>query len=357
MFKLDKFINPLLIFIVFITFVSGVRAEDSKRGFYLTAWTAANKSTLRQAIKLLTNFNLNSVVIDLKDYSGYVFFKTNNNLISGYNTLKPILSLQTLTNFLHQNNIYVIGRIVVFQDNLLPRKINSFAVKNKNNELWLDNKNITWIEPFNRDYWQYIVEISKEALAQGIDEINLDYVRFPTDGNLRDIVYSQNFASRRDVIKEFLRFVNENIKKSYPDKKISLDIFGLTLIAGDNDLGIGQTLEDALTYSDYVMPMLYPSHFAKGFYGYQNPAEYPYEVIHYSLSKALSRFPELVRAKLRPWFQAFNIGAIYDSEKVYLQIKAFEDLNLNNGWFLWNSSNIYDDKLDFVKYPKIKTFL
>ena len=119
---------------------------------------------------------------------------------------------------------------------------------------------------------------------------------------------------------------------------ISADLFGLATIKRD-DIGIGQVIEDAFENFDYVSPMVYPSHYANGFLGYENPAEYPYEIVKYSLDSALARGI----TNLRPWLQDFDLGADYDTEKVQQQIQAVKDAlgEDNQSYMLWSPTNIY----------------
>ena len=168
---------------------------------------------------------------------------------------------------------------------------------------------------------------------------------------------------RHEVIKSFFKYLREQL----PNIKISADLFGLSTI-NNNDLGIGQIIEDAYEYFDYVAPMVYPSHYAKMFLGYKNPSQYPYEVIKYSMDSALNKLmiynrqltinsnststenlkPNTynLKTKLRPWLQDFALGSDYDAKMIKKEIQAVYDSasstpELINGWMLWNPSNIY----------------
>ena len=123
---------------------------------------------------------------------------------------------------------------------------------------------------------------------------------------------------------------------------ISADLFGLTTSSND-DLGIGQVLVDALPYFDYVSPMVYPSHFSTGYLGLNKPAEHPYDVINFAMSTAVKRAiaASSSPAKLRPWLQAFDLGAIYTPALVRAQIKATIDVGLSS-WLLWDAACTYD---------------
>ncbi|HUV81018.1 MAG TPA: putative glycoside hydrolase, partial [Patescibacteria group bacterium] len=220
--------------------------------------------------------------------------------------------------------------------------------KFKMSSLWLDNAGLAWIDPAAKESWDYNIAIAREVAALGFDEINFDYIRFPSDGNLRDMsfpLWDENIP-KHSVIKEFFGYLRQEL----PDVKLSVDLFGLSSVSFD-DLGIGQIIEDAFEYFDYVCPMVYPSHYAYGFLGYQNPAAYPYEVVKDSMEKALGRLAvfnqsKKVKARLRPWLQDFNLGAVYDAAMVRSEIAAVYDAAKDDfsGFMLWNSSNVYTIK-------------
>jgi hypothetical protein len=219
--------------------------------------------------------------------------------------------------------------------------------------LWLDHKKLAWIDPASKEAWDYNIAIAKDAAERGFDELNFDYIRFASDGNLSDMTfphYTRTGAdlTRTEVIKSFFKYLREEL----PNIKISADIFGLVTVNYD-DMGIGQVLEDIFPYFDYISPMVYPSHYAKGFLGYKNPALYPYEVVKYSMDSALKRLKSyeygvMSNAKLRPWLQDFDLGADYDAEMIQKQIQAVYDAasstpEIINGFLLWDPKNIYSD--------------
>ncbi|MCP5112929.1 MAG: hypothetical protein GY953_19050, partial [bacterium] len=189
----------------------------------------------------------------------------------------------------------------------------------------------------------YNIVIARDAAERGFDEINFDYIRFPSDGNLSDMHFPvwDNTVERRATIKSFFCYLREGMG----EVTISADLFGLATVKAD-DLGIGQVIEDALLYFDYVCPMVYPSHYASGFLGKKNPAEHPHAVVHYSMKKAGERRTALEadsKARLRPWLQDFNLGAEYTAKMVRDQIEATrEALGADySGFILWSPRNVY----------------
>lgn len=330
------------------------------KAIYATSWSASSEKKVDYFINFIKSQNLNAIVIDIKDYSGLIAYDIQNADVEKYHAKEVRMPrINTLIKRLHDEGIYVIARVTVFQDPALVKARPDLAVRSKATEgVWYDNKKLSWIDATSKEAWSYNVEIAKDALARGFDEINFDYIRFPSDGNMADMKFSAlaERTPKHVVMSEFFKYLREELGEA----KLSADLFGLSTINKD-DLGIGQVIEDAYTYFDFVAPMIYPSHYATGFLGFKNPAAYPYEVVAYSVAHAQKRLLQLQliasaeaaststinkttpspRGKLRPWLQDFNLGATYDAEKVRLQIKALEDTGLADGYMIWNASNIY----------------
>jgi len=302
------------------------------KAIYVTAWSASSKSYLNYLSRLFENTEINAVVVDIKGSDGRTGIYNTDNVV----------------NFLHSQNIYVIGRIAVFEDPVFAKMKPELAVfdiskaaQEGEPRLWRDNNGLEWLDPSSKDVWDYNVSLAKDSLHNhGFDEINFDYVRFPTDGKTANMGFPiyDGKISKQEVIKSFFSYLRANLYNS----KISVDLFGLTTVNTD-DMGIGQVITDAFANFDYVCPMVYPSHYANGFIGFAKPAEHPYEVIKYSLDSAMLKKDPLYFSKLRPWLQDFNMGAYYTADMVKQEIKATQDSLKENyyGFMLWNPSNIY----------------
>lgn len=304
------------------------------KSLYFTGPYMSNEVRVDNIINIVKDTEINSVIIDVKDFSGRVYFDTNIQKLDDYNIEVDWIDIDKLIKKLHENNIYVIARIVVFEDQKLPFYEPDLALRDKFDNLWQNYNGLYWLDPTNKDVWKYNIDIAKDAWKRGFDEINFDYVRFPTDGNLQSINY-QNIISRRENMLEFYKYIREELKEVI----ISIDLFGLTTVA-DDDLGIGQDIETASIYFNYVCPMLYPSHFEIGFKGISNPVEYPYDTVYLSLIDARQK---INANKIRPWLQDFDLRYNYGKEELLKEINATKDaLKENyNGYMLWNPQNIY----------------
>ena len=315
------------------------------KAVYVTGWSAKNKSYLNYLSNLFETTEINAVVIDIKDYSGIISYPS------------MISNINVLVRFFHEQNVYVIGRISVFEDPAFSKARPELAIFDKTKSapasppvLWYDNHKLSWLDPSSKEVCDYNISIAKDVLSRGFDEINFDYIRFPSDGKTQNMGFPfwDQKTARRVILKNFFKYLRQEL----PDTKLSADLFGQATVNSD-DLGIGQIIEDSLEYFDYVSPMVYPSHYATNFIGFENPAEHPYEVVAYSMATALLKEtafknlnPDAKLAKLRPWLQDFNMGAVYTAQMVKAQIMATQDSLKNgyNGYMLWNPSNIYTKK-------------
>ena len=352
------------------------------KSIYVTGYSAGSKKYLEYLSELFKNTQINAVVVDVKGSDGHVTYASGAPDVAKYNLSdNAIGNVDDLVRFFHDQNIYVIGRIAVFEDPVFAKARPDLAIYNKkettdlsNPVLWKDNNKLAWMDPASKEVWDYDVSLAKDAFYNGFDEVNFDYVRFPTDGqenNMGFPVYDEK-VSMSDSINNFFHYLRTNLA----DEKISADLFGLTTVNND-DMGIGQLIQDAFANFDYVAPMVYPSHYANGFIGFANPADHPYDVIKYSMdhavakeanflsneqaaieknseslgspasaSQALAPVPTLIPlAKYRPWLQDFNMGADYTAQMVDQEIKATQDSLLNDyvGFMLWNPNNVYTE--------------
>lgn len=313
------------------------------RGLYLTAYSAGQDDFRQSIIKKMSAGHINTVVIDIKDSYGRVLYPSNLEMVNkSGDTTKFLADAQKVIDDFHEQGIYVIARQVVFQDPALVQSRPDLALKTLNGNVWHNYNGLAFTDPQQNEVWNYNLAIAKEVASLGFDEINFDYIRYPSDGPLKNLNYNlPEGKTKADVLKSFFAYLSDQLKDQ---TKISIDLFGLVM---DNaktgyDLGIGQRLIDTADYFDFVCPMMYASHYANGYLGFANPAAYPGEVVSYGL-KVSAPFMEGKRATVRPWLQAFSLGAVYDSAKIKVQEEAVENVTSTSGWLLWNARNYYPD--------------
>ncbi|MDD5032569.1 MAG: putative glycoside hydrolase [Candidatus Pacebacteria bacterium] len=324
--------------------ITHIKTPASVKAIYMTSWVAGTTDWRESLVELIDSTELNSIVIDVKDYSGHLSFEPTDPVLKEIGSAeKRIPDVKEFINELHQKNIYVIARISVFQDPFMVKARPDLAVKKNNGSVWKDYKGITWIDPASKEYWDYIIRISKECEKSGFDELNFDYIRFPSDGNMKDISYDfwDEKTPKAEVMKNFYKYLSGGLKEI--DITLSADLFGMTTW-NEDDLNIGQVLGDAGQYFDYVAPMVYPSHYPATFQGYKNPAAHPYEIVYSAMVRGSEKLlaASTTPSKLRPWLQDFDLGADYGITEVRAQKKAVYDAGLTS-WMLWAPSNKYTE--------------
>ena len=323
--------------------VTHIKTPEHVKSVYISAWTAGGPKFLSPITKLIDSTELNAVVIDVKDSTGRVSFHSSNAELEKIGSPeKRIPDIKALTTLLHQKNIYIIGRIAVFQDPYLTKVKPEWSITRKSDgKVWKDRKGLSFLDPSKKEVYDYIATVAKEAYSVGFDELNFDYIRYPSDGNIKDINYHLvEGKTKADNIEAFFKYLSADLKKEQ-NIPISADLFGLTTEATD-DMGIGQVWEKALPYFDFLCPMVYPSHYPPGQDGFKNPNLHPYEIINIALTSAIKKTKAMNEniSKIRPWLQDFNLGAVYTPEMVSAQMKAVYDNGLNS-WMLWDPANKY----------------
>lgn len=316
---------------------------DYVRGIYLTAYSAQREAWRGRLIEKMKAGRINSVIIDIKDYTGHILYDSQLDILHELDTINPIVKdIKGVIEDFHEGGIYVIARLTVFEDPALARAKPEWAMKTKNGNTWYNYNGLAWTDPGNQEVWDYNIAIAREAAKLGFDEINFDYIRYPSDGNLSSIDFGlEEGETKAQSMEKFFAYLSDKLTGKV---KTSADMFGLVM---DNakagyGLGIGQTLKSAIPYFDFICPMMYASHYGSGYMGFDNPADYPAELMTYGIGLAEETFAD-GRATLRPWLQAFSIGAVYGQEKINGQITATENATSTTGWLLWNARNYYED--------------
>lgn len=323
--------------------VTHIKTPEHVKAAYVSAWVAGSKKYLDPVVSMIDTTELNSIVIDVKDSTGRISFAVSDPELKKYGASeKRIPDIRALTTLLHQKNIYIIGRISVFQDPFLTKIKPEWSITRKSDgKVWKDRKGLSFLDPANIEVKKYIVAVALDAYKEGFDEVNFDYIRYPSDGNIKDINYHLvDGKTRADNIEEFFKYLSTEVKK-VENIPMSADLFGLTTESND-DMGIGQVWEKALPYFDYLCPMVYPSHYPAGQAGFKNPNLHPYEIVNIALKGAVTKTNKVGISinKIRPWLQDFNLGAVYTKDMVMAQMKAVYDNRLNS-WMLWDPANKY----------------
>lgn len=372
--------------------VQHVPLPEQVKAIYMTACVVGTPSFRQRLIDLMVETEINAVVIDIKDYSGTISYPTK---LEAWQPAWEAAQcgardMEEFIDGLHNIGIFVIGRMTVFQDPFYAPRRPDLAVQKIDGTIWQDGKGLHFIDVGSRDYWDHIIALSVEAYNLGFDEINYDYVRYPSDGPMDNIAFPQSMAGPHGADKQanleaFFSYLHEAMTdesrfaayhhtqtgRATSTPYLSADLFGMTTTNYD-DLSIGQVIERAAPYFDFIAPMVYPSHYPNSFLGLGNPNDHPYEVVYHAMKRGVERMespttpvqgflhePEFVTnasgtkmstgkyvkpvydaSRLRTWIQDFDYGGDYDAADVRAQIQASYDAGVMD-WMIWAPSNIY----------------
>jgi hypothetical protein len=327
--------------------IARVPTPDTLRGLYVNRWAALGRK-LTDLIAVAKRTEVNALVIDVKDDRGFVLYRSRVPLAReiGADTADghwmSSTKIRAVLDTMVAYNIYPIARIVVAKDPLLAQKKLDLAIKRKSDlEPWLDKNGNPWLDPHQRAVWEYAADLAREAYDLGFSEVQFDYVRFPDERRLiaETVFPLANGRSRAQVIRDQLGFVRKALKPQ--GMRVTADVFGLTA-TDTTDMGIGQRWEMFVDQVDVVLPMIYPSHFARGTYKLRNPNAHPYSTIDHALKDAIARSDSVPNAaRVIPWYQDFTLGAPrYGPAEIRAQKKAGYD-NGFQSWILWNPKSNY----------------
>ena len=344
-------------------FGNRVPRPDSVRALYVNGWAAGGRTRMRELIRIADETEINAFVVDIKESDTYLTYDSTGIALAkdiGADTMPRSKWLPELVDTLIAHGIYPIARIVVFKDRMLAEKKPELAIRHTDGSIWLDQKGKPWVNPYDRRVWDYNIAIAREALDMGFSEVQWDYVRFPdvTDARRRTMAFpGANGVARDDNIAAFIRYSREQLAEY--QVPVTADVFGLvTHLAGD--VGIGQNWEKVITTADAVLPMVYPSHYFGGVYGFSAPNAHPYEMVRISMQDAVERTRAVQQrgqktGEIIPWLQAFTAdylrdGITYGASHVRRQIAATYDSGLKS-WVLWNPGSKYDVYVAALRPP------
>jgi hypothetical protein len=323
------------------------RAANIK-GLYVNAW-AFGSPKLWQLVRLADETEVNAFVIDVKDDTGCLLYPSSVPTAEqiGANKCVRTKDVRSRLDTLSAHGIYPIARIVVAKDPLLAEHKPAWSVKDRDTGgLWRDRIDIAWVDAYNDSVWIYSAQLAQEAVRLGFQEVQFDYVRFPDEPRQRmaTAIFPAHRAgeTQREAVRAHVALLKDRLRPL--GVPVTFDIFGLTASVTSGDLGIGQVWEDFVRVADVVLPMVYPSHYYRGAFGYAWPNGQPYHIVHSALTDALQRSRPLPgSAEIRPFLQAFTLGRRlprYTPFEIREQIRAAEDLGITS-WVLWNPRSVY----------------
>ncbi len=323
-------------------------AADPIRGIYISAYVAGMESMMDNIIAGMEGTSLNAIVIDVKNDDGNIVYDMDSDLIDELGTEKILVKdMPGLMDKLHDHGIYAIARVVTMRDPLLDDVKPDWMLHKADGSVYEDKKGFAWIDPTCPEAREYLVEVALQCRVAGFDEVQFDYVRYPTGITGDDL--GMNGYEKRHAIYKFVRRAHMALQRE--DIPLSLDLFG-TVIPSKIDRNIvGQDYAWLSVDCEFLSPMIYPSHYADGSMGLDHPDLYPYECIDGAMKasakelKTVNPRGDRTQASVRPWLQGFTASYLthyrkYGAEELKAQIKAVEDNGVDS-WIIWNPACKY----------------
>ena len=330
------------------------------RGIYISGPMAGSTELFQNILDSAAGTEINTVVIDFKDDQGRITCPVDSPVASEIGACRPyVQDMKELIASLKERGLYVIARVVAFRDPWLAEKKPEWSLHLADGSLYRDRQGMAWVDPYRKEVWDYLVEVGTDAKEAGFDEVQFDYIRFSTEGTMRDVVFDEAVTggrSKTDVITEFVKYAYENLASQ--GLFVSADVFG-TIIGSDIDAqAVGQVYTEMAKHLDYICPMIYPSHYGPGNFGLEHPDTMPYETVLEALKKSQMVMDQAAEADghvssqaiVRPWLQDFTASYLgegnyipYGYNEVQRQIQAVKDAGYDE-WMLWSAANRYHFK-------------
>jgi hypothetical protein len=307
------------------------------RGVHVTMGLASLPGKLEEYVSLKRD-GLTALELDIKDENGEIGFVSRRlRLASKVGAARGYYAPRAVARLVHGRGLYLVGRVVVFEDPVLSHGSPDLAIRRSDGSVWEDAAGLGWTNPYDRRVWKYNVDAAVEAARAGFDEILFDYVRFPSDGDVDGAVYRRaGSLAKRDAVPAFLRYAARRLEPL--GVRVSAAVFGLSAV---RDLGIGQIPRRMASSLDHVYPMTYPSLFGPGELGLSDPSRAPGATV----DRALRRFDRQLRGHdvlLVPWVQDWSFSVPYGIEEIRAQIEAARRAGAK-GFMLWNAQGVYTD--------------
>jgi hypothetical protein len=308
-------------------------AYEPVKGVHFYPRKVNNTAYMEKVMAVYDTTELNAVVTSLKDDDGWLAYDSDLTLAKRYGTVNPSMGIRDVDSVLaslYQHNIIPVARLVCFKDGILSRKRPELAVQTETGDVFVDTQGSRWLNPYNHEVWEYIVQVAEELARRGFREIQLDYVRFPSAG-IANATYPGRYCAKEDAIAGFLAYARPRLEAL--GVWVSADVFG-DVLARTDDSKIGQQLEKMCVNTDIICPMVYPYLYGGGRYGVEKPVADPYRIVKAALTDLARRMPG-TGTKGRPYLSATGGGLMnYTPELIRDQIRAAEELGFNE-WVLW----------------------
>ena len=356
-----------------------LRTEDTTyrpkvKGIFVTG-PMAGTANMENLIALVDETELNAIVLDVKNDEGRITYDMQIPAVQEIGAgIRYIQDMESLIAKCKEKDIYLIARIVTFKDPFLAEAKPQWCIHNADGSIFRDKDGLAWINPYDHEVWEYLLDIAQEALRMGFDEVQFDYIRFSTDSGMKDVDFGQEAEEkdREEIITEFVQYASERIHEA--GGAISADVYGMVIDSRTDQQIVGQNYIEMSRYLDYISPMVYPSHYGPYNYNIPVPDAEPYRLVltalqssrkvlagiseetvsgnmepEYTMEQIASLSPmEGISVQVRPWLQDFTATWVqghinYGPEEIRAQIQAVYDAGYEE-WILWNAANRYTEE-------------
>ena len=302
------------------TFYEATITPVTIRGLRVAAEAAGDDRSFDRLLTLADETAVNALVFDSKQDDGSVVYDTGVQVAHEIGAVNVFYDPAERITQAHEHDLYTVTRIVSFGD---PFRASAFPEEQLTGP---------WLDPASKSARRYVLDLAAEACELGFDEIQFDYVRYPS-GRTAEISGQRDLSQeqRLEAVSGFLSDARELLHPM--GCAVSAAVFGIVVSSSD-DQGIGQRPEEISAQVDTFSPMVYPSHYSNGWLGFADPNEHPYDVTADAISDTMPRLHDGTR--LRPYLQAFW----WTNAQIRSSIQAAEDAGV--GWLLWNIVSNFD---------------
>ena len=354
--------------------VQDLTVRPKVKGIFVTG-PMAGTSNMENLIALVDETELNAIVLDVKNDEGRITYDMQIPTVLEIGAgIRYIQDMESLIAECKEKDIYLIARIVTFKDPFLAEAKPQWCIHNADGSIFRDKDGLAWINPYDREVWEYLLDIAQESLRMEFDEVQFDYIRFSTDSGMKDVDFGQEAAEkdREEIITEFVKYVSEKVHEA--GGAISADVYGMVIDSRTDQQIVGQNYIEMSRYLDYISPMVYPSHYGPYNYNIPVPDAEPYRLVltalqssrkvlagiseetvsgnmepEYTVEEIAALSPmEGISVQVRPWLQDFTATWVqghisYGPEEIRAQIQAVYDAGYEE-WILWNAANRYTEE-------------
>lgn len=317
------------------------------KGIFVTG-PMAGTANMENLIALVDETELNAIVLDVKNDEGRITYDMQIPAVQEIGAgIRYIRDMASLIAKCKEKDIYLIARIVTFKDPFLAEVKPEWCIHNADGSIFRDKDGLAWINPYDHEVWEYLLDIAQESLRMGFDEVQFDYIRFSTDSGMKDVDFGQEAEEkdREEIIIEFVQYASEKVREA--GGAISADVYGMVIDSRTDQQIVGQNYIEMSRYLDYISPMVYPSHYGPYNYDIPVPDAEPYRLVLTALQSSREVL-EGISVQVRPWLQDFTATWVqghisYGPEEIRAQIQAVYDAGYEE-WILWNAANRYTEE-------------